>query len=95
VLSAFVQVSDVLQALASDDEAIAVQTRAQTQADDALRLARLGFEKGGDTMLSVLDAQRRSNEAASDLARARGRRLADSVRLFAAAGADWRTAPRG
>ena len=90
VLSAFVQVSDALQALAADDEAIAVQLRAQTDADDNLRQVRDAYQRGGDTLASVHDADRRCGEVASDLARARGRRLADAIRLFAASGGGWR-----
>lgn len=90
VLAAFVQVGDSLQALAADEEAIAVQTRALAVKEGGVRLARLGYERGGDTLTSVLTAQRKANETAADLARARGRRLADAVRLFAASGGDWR-----
>lgn len=93
VLSAFVQVSDALQALAADDAAIAVQDRALAEAEENLRQVREAFRRGGDTLASVHDAERRCGEVESDLVRARGRRLADAVRLFAAAGGDWRTAP--
>lgn len=90
VLVAFVQVSDALQALAADDAAIAIQLRAQTDADDNLGLVQQAYRRGGDTLAGVHEAERRRGEAAADLARARGRRLADVVRLFAATGGDWR-----
>lgn len=92
VLTAFAQVADALSALAADEEAIAARQRSQAQADETLNLARTAFQHGGGTFLEVLDAQRRAHEANSALARAQGQRLADAVRLFAAAGADWRTA---
>lgn len=92
VLTAFVQVSDALQALAADDAMIAVQTRSRSQADENLSLVRQAYDRGGDTMASVHDAERRCGEVASDLARARGQRLADAIRLIAAAGGDWRAA---
>lgn len=92
VLTAFAQVADALTALAADDEAIAAHGRAQVQADETLRLAKVAYEKGGGTLLEVLDAQRRAHDVQSSLARAQGQRLADAVRLFAASGADWRTA---
>lgn len=92
VLTAFAQVADALSALAADDEAIAAYTRSQAQADESVRLARIAYEMGGGTLLDVLDAQRRAHDVQSSLARAQGQRLADAVRLFAASGADWRTA---
>lgn len=92
VLAAFVQVSDALQALAADDAAIAVQRRALSDAEQNLRDVQEAFRRGGDTLASVHDAERRLGEVGSDLARARGQRLADAIRLFAAAGGDWRAA---
>lgn len=95
VLTAFGQVADAMSALAADDEAIAAYGRSQAQADESLRLSKVAFEKGGGTLLEVLDAQRESHDARSDLVRAQGQRLADAVRLFAASGADWRIAAGG
>lgn len=92
VLTAFGQVADALSALAADDEAIAAQQRVAEQAEEHLRLAKLAYQNGGGGFLEVLDAQRSSHNAQSALARARGQRLADAVRLFAATGADWRRA---
>jgi len=91
VLTAFGQVADALSALSADEAALAAQARAQAQADERLRLARIAFDKGGGTMLDVVDAQRTLNAARSARARAEGQRLADAIRLFAATGADWRS----
>lgn len=90
VLTAFGQVADALSALAADEAALAAQGRAEQQAAERLRLARLAFDKGGGTLLEVVDAQRTLNAARSAAARARGQRLVDAIRLFAATGADWR-----
>ncbi len=90
VLSAFGQVADALAALSADEASLAAQDRVETQASERLRLARLAVDRGGGTMLEVIDAQRALNGARSGRARAEGRRLADAIRLFAATGADWR-----
>ncbi|WP_312166053.1 efflux transporter outer membrane subunit [Phenylobacterium sp.] len=95
VLTAFAQVADALSALSADEESLAAHSRSLAQADENLRLAKVAYERGGGAFLEVLDAQRRVNESQSSLARANGQRLADAVRLFAAAGADWRTASDG
>jgi NodT family efflux transporter outer membrane factor (OMF) lipoprotein len=92
VLTAFSQVADALSALAADDEAIAAYGRSEAQAGESLRLARVAYNKGGGTLLEVLDAQRRVHEVQASRVRAQGQRLADAVRLFAASGADWRGA---
>jgi len=92
VLTAFAQVADALSALAADDAAIAAYGRTEAQAGESLRLARVAYDKGGGTLLEVLDAQRRVHEVQASRVRAQGQRLADAVRLFAASGADWRDA---
>ncbi len=91
VLTAFVQVSDTLQALADDETAISAQQRSLAVAEAALRDNRLAYEKGGGTLLPVLDAQRQVHAARRNLAAAKAQRLSDTVRLFIATGADWRT----
>lgn len=91
VLTAFGQVADALSALSADETALAAQGRAEQQAAERLRLAKVAFDKGGGTLLEVIDAQRTLNAARSARARAEGQRLVDAIRLFAATGADWRT----
>ncbi|PIB91879.1 efflux transporter outer membrane subunit [Caulobacter sp. FWC2] len=91
VLTAFGQVADTLSALSSDEAALAAHARTEQQATERLRLARVAFDKGGGTLLEVVDAQRTLNATRSAQARAKGQRLVDAIRLFAATGADWRT----
>lgn len=91
VLTAFGQVADALSALSTDETALAAHGRTEQQATERLRLAKVAFDKGGGTMLEVIDAQRTLNSARSARARAEGQRLVDAIRLFAATGADWRT----
>lgn len=91
VLTAFGQVADALSALSADENALAAHDRTEQQAGERLRLAKAAFDKGGGTMLEVIDAQRTLNAARSARARAEGQRLVDAIRLFAATGADWRT----
>jgi NodT family efflux transporter outer membrane factor (OMF) lipoprotein len=94
VLKAFAQVADALSALSSDETALAAHARTEKQARERLRLTKVAFDKGGGTLLEVITAQRGLNAARSARARAEGQRLIDAIRLFAATGADWRTAPR-
>ena len=92
VLMAFAQVADALSALGYDDASITAYGRGQVQAAESVALARTAYQMGGGTLLEVLDAQRSLHRLEASQARAQGQRLADVVRLFAASGADWRTA---
>jgi NodT family efflux transporter outer membrane factor (OMF) lipoprotein len=92
VLRAFVQVSDVLAALGTDQQSIEALTRAQTSAEAAARDAQTAYRLGGGTLLQVIDAQRQLSRARRDLAAAQGQRYTDLVQLYTATAADWRTA---
>jgi NodT family efflux transporter outer membrane factor (OMF) lipoprotein len=89
VLRAFGQVSDLLQALAHDDAAIAAETRAANAADANLKLAWAGYGEGGLALLPVIDAGRDYNTARRRLIQAQAQRYLDVIQLFIATGADW------
>ncbi len=93
MLEAFVQVSDVMAALANDDDQLRALTTAQTVAKDHLDQARAAYSLGGGAFLAVVEAQRDLNKTRRDLAQAQGRRLTDVIKLFAATAADWRATP--
>lgn len=94
VIKAFVEVADALQAIATDEQVIEAQRRTEDQASASLRLSRIGLQEGGGTLLDVMQAERDHNEATVARTQAEGQRLVDIIRLFAATGADWRTAVR-
>jgi NodT family efflux transporter outer membrane factor (OMF) lipoprotein len=91
VLRAFVQVSDVLAALASDQKQIVALKRAETAAASGARDAQTAYRLGGGTLLQVIDAQRTLSRARRASVMAEGQRLADLVQLYTATAADWRT----
>ncbi|MDB5446526.1 MAG: efflux system, outer rane lipoprotein NodT family [Phenylobacterium sp.] len=92
VLTAFVQVSDVLAALGSDEQSIEALGRATTAAEASARDAQTAYRLGGGTLLQVIDAQRTLSRSRRNLIQAQGQRYADLVQLFTATAADWRTA---
>ncbi len=92
VLTAFSQVSDVLTALAHDDERITATTRVETVAEAGLRDARSAYTLGGGPLLSVIDAQRQLDRARFNRIDAQGQRLTDVIQLYAATATDWREA---
>ncbi|RAK58073.1 efflux transporter outer membrane subunit [Phenylobacterium deserti] len=91
VIRAFGQVSDVLSALATDEQSIEALTRAQGSAQAGVRDAEAAYRLGGGTLLQVVDAQRQLSRARRALAQAEAQRYADLVQLYAATAADWRT----
>jgi NodT family efflux transporter outer membrane factor (OMF) lipoprotein len=90
VLTAFVQVSDVLAALANDDARLAADSRAERAAQSSLNDARAAYSLGGGALLPVVVAQRQLNRAKLTLTQARGQKLMDTVDLYAATATDWR-----
>ena len=91
VIGAFVQVSDVLAALASDQQEIASLQRSEAASAAAAKDAQTAYRLGGGTLLQVIDAQRQFNRARRASVQAQGQRLSDLVQLFTATAADWRT----
>jgi outer membrane protein TolC len=92
VLRAFVQVSDALAALATDQEQVAALTRSQETAEARLRDAQSAYRLGGGALIQVIDAQRQLSRARLALAEAQAQRFSDLVQLYAATAADWRAA---
>jgi NodT family efflux transporter outer membrane factor (OMF) lipoprotein len=87
VLTAFAQVADTLEALAHDQEELAARQAALDSADANLRTTRAGFEKGGVSLIDVLDAQRQRARALRKLSETQGRRLRDLGLLAVASAA--------
>ena len=90
VLSAFVQVSDLLSALSTDRDLVDAQARSRDVADENARLASLGFENGAGSLISVIDAQRQAQRARLASIDAQALMRADMAALFVATAADWR-----
>lgn len=91
VIRAFVQVSDVLAALGTDQEQIARLKEAESASASNARDAQTAYRLGGGTLLQVIDAQRQLNRARRASVQAEGQRLSDIVQLYTATAADWRT----
>jgi NodT family efflux transporter outer membrane factor (OMF) lipoprotein len=91
VIRAFVQVSDVLAALGTDQQQIDSLRRAEAASAASARDAQTAYRLGGGTLLQVIDAQRQLSRARRASVQAEGQRLADLVQLYTATAADWRT----
>jgi len=91
VLTAFVQVGDVMEAIAHDDEELTALARSVEIARTNLTDAQNAYRLGGGALFAVIDAQRLLNTARRNRAMAEGRRLSDLAQLYVATAADWRT----
>lgn len=86
---AFREVADALAVRGTVDEQIAAQEALVEAVSETFRLANLRYERGVDSYLVVLDAQRSLYAAEQDLVILRGLRMASQVRLYAALGGGW------
>jgi NodT family efflux transporter outer membrane factor (OMF) lipoprotein len=90
VLEAFVQVADVMQALANDQDLIAIQQRAVETANVNVRNTRFAYENGAGALLSLVDAQRQAARARLAQVDARVAYYQSMAALYVATSADWR-----
>ena len=89
VLNAFGQVADLLTALQNDGRRVAMQREADAVATHSLQLSRRSFAVGNSGILQVLDSQRLSQRARSDLVMARATQILDVARLYVATAGGW------
>ncbi len=93
VITAFVQVSDVLSALAQDEERLTTLGRAEETARASLEDARSAYRLGGAPLVSVVVADRTWRRASLARVEALGQQLSDIVALYGATASDWRSTP--
>jgi len=93
VARAFVQVADVLTALARDEVAMANNQAREATARRGLADAQAAFQLGGGPRADIVIAKRRLDLARLNTVQASGLRLEDVVTLYAATATDWGKAP--
>jgi NodT family efflux transporter outer membrane factor (OMF) lipoprotein len=89
VLSAFQNVADTLHALDADAEALQAQDQSVDAAAEALDLARVQYQAGSISNLTLLVSQRQYQQARIAQLQAQAARYADSAALFQALGGGW------
>ena len=90
VLRAFVQVSDALAALGTDQRVMAAADEGVAIAQANLAEVRAAYRLGGASQLQVIEGERRMNRIRRAVAQAQGQQLVDLVSLYAATATDWR-----
>lgn len=90
VLRAFVQVSDALSALGSDEQEMAVLRLAELAATTSARDTDSAFALGGVSKMQLIEAQRTVNRVRNLIVQAEGQRRLDLVSLNSATAAEWR-----
>lgn len=89
VLQAFREVADVLRALEYDAATLKAQADAEAAARDTLELAQERYRLGAASYLTLLDAERRHQQARILRVQAQSARFADTAALFQALGGGW------
>ena len=95
VLNAFRNVADSLRQIETDAERLNAENEAAIAAAEALKLARLQYELGAASYLTLLTAQQQDIQARTGLIQAQAARLQDTVALFQALGGGWNTTKTG
>ena len=93
IQNAFREVADVLAVRATVDEQITAQQSIVNALADTHRLSTSRFEKGIDSYLGVLDAQRALFAARQALISLHLAKLGSQVRLYAVLGGGWQSEP--
>lgn len=89
---AFREVADALAVKSTVDEQLAAQEAIVQAAQDTFNMAESRYDKGIDSYLSVLDAQRSLYAAQQGLISLRLAKAANQVQVYAALGGGWDTA---
>lgn len=89
VIKAFQNVADALRALQFDADTLHEQAAAEKAADDSLALARVQYQAGAISYLTLLNADRTWQQARLGLVQAEAARFADTAALFQALGGGW------
>jgi outer membrane protein, multidrug efflux system len=90
IQSAFREVADALATRGTVDQQVAAQQSLVNAAAETYRLSSSRYDKGIDSYLTVLDAQRSLYVAQQGLVSLRLAKLASQVRLYAVLGGGWR-----
>jgi NodT family efflux transporter outer membrane factor (OMF) lipoprotein len=95
VLHAFQNVADALRALDVDARLLQAEADAEAVAQESFELTQKQYELGGANYLTLLNAERRYQQARINLVQAQAARYADTAALFQALGGGWwnRAAP--
>lgn len=95
IQSAFRDVADALAARGTMDEQVTAQQSLVRALAETHRLAQSRFDKGIDSYLGVLDAQRSLFAAEQALVFLRLQKFTHDVRLYTVLGGGWQTEPAG
>jgi outer membrane protein, multidrug efflux system len=93
IQSAFREVADTLAVRGTVDRQVSAQQSLVNAVAETYRLANSRYEKGIDSYLSVLDAQRSLYAAQQGLVSLRLAKLANNVSLYAVLGGGWQNDP--
>ena len=89
VLTAFEQVADLLSALQTNAQNVALQQDAESVARHSLQLSRRSFEVGNSGILQVLDSERLYQRASAEVVMSRSKQFINIAQLYVATAGGW------
>lgn len=89
VVNAFQNVADALRAVQNDADVLASDVEAARSAQESLRIAKLQFDAGSLTYLTLLTTEQQYQQTAITEIQAQAQRFADTAALFQALGGGW------
>ena len=89
VIGAFQNVADSLRAIQNDADSLNADLEAAQSASESLRIARLQFDAGSLTYITLLTTEQQYLQTTVTLAQAQAQRYADTAALFQSLGGGW------
>ena len=89
VVNAFQNVADALRAVEADADALKASVEAERSAEDSYRIAKIQFDAGSLTYLTLLTTEQQFQQTTIALAQAQAQRFTDTAALFQALGGGW------
>jgi outer membrane protein TolC len=89
VVNAFQNVADALRAVQFDADALKANVEAERSAEDSYRIAKMQFDAGSLTYLTLLTTEQQYQQTNIALAQAQAQRFTDTAALFQALGGGW------
>ncbi len=89
VIGAFQDVANALRAVEADADALKANVEANRSAENSLNIAKLQFDAGSLTYLTLLTTEQQYQQTRLALAQAEAQRYADTAALFQALGGGW------
>jgi NodT family efflux transporter outer membrane factor (OMF) lipoprotein len=89
VINAFQNVADALRVVEADADALKAEVEAERSAEESYKIAKMQFDAGSLTYLTLLTTEQQYQQTTIALAQAEAQRYTDTAALYQALGGGW------